>query len=363
MNNNQHMIFERSECPAHQLLQDYLDGKLSGKEKHLIEKHLVDCEMCSDEIEGLSLLKEKEKLDMIIEEIKIKSLKKQSKILPFIFRYRFAAAAAVFVILAAVVIILQLSTDQKQKPLLAEKSEVIPEVIQQKSEVIPEVISPEAGDHEETSKELSEEKTEVKIPEILTIEPVADAGKEAVAKDDIEEIVSSDVIEIDIESDSEEEVSIPKSSGAKSGAYETKDLGNDKLTEVVLADGVSKNATSRIEVAEINQIPVEADAPLTTLNTQAVSKKGARRSYEPKPRPIDKALEKFNSKKYKSAIKLFEEIISSDSNNYEALYYNALCYYELKNYEKAIVFLGEIISNEGNAYYGKAEKLLMDIKK
>ena len=31
-------------------VQDYLDGKLSIKEKHLVEGHLTDCEMCSDEL-------------------------------------------------------------------------------------------------------------------------------------------------------------------------------------------------------------------------------------------------------------------------------------------------------------------------
>ncbi|MCD4678787.1 MAG: zf-HC2 domain-containing protein [Bacteroidales bacterium] len=358
MNDNQHMIFEESGCPAHQLLQDYLDGKLSGKEKHLIEKHLVDCEMCSDELEGLSLLKERGKLDMVVEYIKIKSLKKQSKILPFIYRYRIASAAAILIILAAIVIILQLSTDKKHQPLLAEKTEVVPEETRAKDKGESEAVSSEERDYEETSEELREAKKAVRSPAVIRIEPIEDVGKGTDAEDDIEEIVSRDIIEIDSESDDVVEISTPKSSKAKSGVYETKEHKDEKIA---INEVAKTNEATKVEAAEINQIPVETDASKTALYTQSTSKKGARKSAE--PNPMDKAFEKFNAEKYRPAARLFEEIIASDSTNFEAMYLTALCYYELKNYEKAIVYLGEIMSNEGNAYYGKAEKLLMDIKK
>ena len=62
-----------------------------------------------------------------------------------------------------------------------------------------------------------------------------------------------------------------------------------------------------------------------------------RKSVEPVP--MDKAMEKFNAEKYRSAARLFEEILSSDSTNLKAMYYSALCYYELQNYKKTELYL------------------------
>ena len=115
MNNNLHKIFSESGCPSSSTLQAYLDNKLSGNDKHLIEAHLVDCEMCSDELEGLSLLKDKEKLRDIVEEIKAQTTKKQAKVFHLNLRNRILAAAAVIVLVAGLVFIIKnvLVTEEK----------------------------------------------------------------------------------------------------------------------------------------------------------------------------------------------------------------------------------------------------------
>jgi len=78
MSDKHNKIFTLSECPTHQMLRDYLDEKLSHDVKHQVEKHLLDCCMCSDELEGLSLMKEKDNLDMGL----WKSVNKKDLILP-----------------------------------------------------------------------------------------------------------------------------------------------------------------------------------------------------------------------------------------------------------------------------------------
>ncbi|MCB0396813.1 MAG: hypothetical protein KDD36_09180 [Flavobacteriales bacterium] len=49
-------------CPADDVLHAYAAGKMHGPEQHAVERHLVDCEMCQDTVEGLALIKEPEQL-------------------------------------------------------------------------------------------------------------------------------------------------------------------------------------------------------------------------------------------------------------------------------------------------------------
>ncbi len=49
-------------CLTEQQLFDYIDGKLNATEMHLVEKHLLACEMCSDALEGFEKVKHREKV-------------------------------------------------------------------------------------------------------------------------------------------------------------------------------------------------------------------------------------------------------------------------------------------------------------
>ncbi|MCD6366897.1 MAG: zf-HC2 domain-containing protein [Bacteroidales bacterium] len=62
-------IFSETNCPGTQALRKYLHGELSHAEKHAVEKHLIDCEMCSDELEGLKLLEKQKNVNEVIANI------------------------------------------------------------------------------------------------------------------------------------------------------------------------------------------------------------------------------------------------------------------------------------------------------
>ncbi|HPI45433.1 MAG TPA: zf-HC2 domain-containing protein [Tenuifilaceae bacterium] len=62
MQENNNIFDESSGCIRQDALLEYLQGKLSGKERNLVEKHLLECEMCSDELEGLTNLLEPERI-------------------------------------------------------------------------------------------------------------------------------------------------------------------------------------------------------------------------------------------------------------------------------------------------------------
>src|SRR5215204_6074937 len=49
-------IFSETGCINREILLRYKDAKLRDPEKHEVEKHLVDCPLCTEAIEGFALL-------------------------------------------------------------------------------------------------------------------------------------------------------------------------------------------------------------------------------------------------------------------------------------------------------------------
>ena len=346
MSNNWDKIFEGYECPDNKMLQDYLDGKLPAKEKHQIERHLVDCEMCSDELEGLMLMNDRNKLDTIVEDIKTKSLRKHGRIIPFVRKYRVIAAAAVLVILAALVIVLQLSTESGQTKIVADKTEVKPEIPVTEIDTAEDNIM--AG---------SEENTRIIPPD------------EFVGKETQQTTIAMEIIQDKAEADHFEDV--------VAGVLSDKDALDDvpeagEIYNIVIAEeadnyefhenkmaAAGKSETSRSpvssksETAELNQVVITNKKAADVAVVESLSKKSAKRTATVSP--IVKAMEKFDAGKFDAASGIFEEIIEKDSINFKALYYNALCYYELKNYDTAVHYLNKVLIKVENDYYQKAE--------
>ena len=65
MNDNPHNNpgFDETECLSEQQMLDYNSNKLSPREKHLVERHTLDCEMCADALEGFAMITDHSKVD------------------------------------------------------------------------------------------------------------------------------------------------------------------------------------------------------------------------------------------------------------------------------------------------------------
>lgn len=99
--NKYHDIFERTKCVSEEMLTKYIDGTLSPAERHEIEKHLIDCEMCSDAVEGSSMVSGN-KISSVTAELNRKIQdrveKKEVKVI-FLQQYRTQLAIAASIIL------------------------------------------------------------------------------------------------------------------------------------------------------------------------------------------------------------------------------------------------------------------------
>lgn len=81
MNNTINDFFEEGDCPSENELSNYIEGKCSTTDAYKIEAHLLNCEMCCDALEGLSLLNPTSKINSINNELheKIDQLTENTK--------------------------------------------------------------------------------------------------------------------------------------------------------------------------------------------------------------------------------------------------------------------------------------------
>jgi hypothetical protein len=69
MNDKWHDILNKSGQITEQKLMDYLEGRLSPEESHEVEKLMVDSGFIDDAVEGLSQMKDKQKIAGILHEL------------------------------------------------------------------------------------------------------------------------------------------------------------------------------------------------------------------------------------------------------------------------------------------------------
>ena len=82
-----HIIFTETDCISEQTMFDYIDNKLSAKERHIVEKHMLDCELCSDAMEGLEIVRDRNRISIInktVDELISPIEKKERRLFPLI---------------------------------------------------------------------------------------------------------------------------------------------------------------------------------------------------------------------------------------------------------------------------------------
>lgn len=125
MNNRLNNIFSGTDCLSPEILLAYAENRLTADEKHLVEKHLLDCEFCSDALDGISSLKYKSKLKPTLSEItkKIDSYSKgrKTRVVYFDFR-RSMAAAAILIVLIGVTFLFRNYLLKQNREMVAQRT-------------------------------------------------------------------------------------------------------------------------------------------------------------------------------------------------------------------------------------------------
>lgn len=79
MNDHFTDIFTETACPTQDQLLAYVENKLSPAERHEVERHIADCELCSEAVEGLAAITHKERIPGWLRQAKWDVLQKLRK--------------------------------------------------------------------------------------------------------------------------------------------------------------------------------------------------------------------------------------------------------------------------------------------
>src|SRR5437868_389306 len=96
MSKNKENVFSAPGCLSLDTIIRYLNDELPVKESHRVEKHMLDCELCKEAVEGYALMEKKDRAAGIIFELNKRLAGNTDKI--FYIRRIAAGIAAVFVL-------------------------------------------------------------------------------------------------------------------------------------------------------------------------------------------------------------------------------------------------------------------------
>ena len=363
-------IFSKTECISLEMKRKYIKKKLSRKDMFLVEKHLLDCQMCSDEMEGLTNLKDINQLAEINNEIKhsvfSKSRKKSPKIFSLNVSNRILSMAAISIIVLGIAFIVSNLIDKKNAEYMAVKTESendSSDKVQFERNKENDIVIDE---FETETKALKTTKNiEEKIEQYSKTEnKYMPAEEEIVETETIEKqnLSIAEAVELNIVQDVEEEEQIFE---MLDESVHNEDI-EQQVEDISLSEASQSMAIANVPKAvkkeEVQKSIARNEDKLASNKHMQISNSSKNRSMKNaievqnfEPQNLGKAISKFNSGKYKSAVKLFEKKILQMPNNYQAIYYAAVCYFELKKYEKSLDKFNSIISAKNIEFYEIAQ--------
>jgi len=405
MTDKLHKIFSKTECPSEEILQKYLKNKLSMEEKHLVEKHLIDCEICSDVLEGMSLVSDSKIVAPIITDInsKIKShIQKpqtKSKVINLNSWIPYVAAAAVILFIVSIFYLRQDLSDNKV--IVAEKAK---EAIEKETEA--------KQPHNNVKNELVEtlEGAYQKLDIVLESELQEEIALDIIAEEEIENVI--DNYEIPPEAITKSlsgsttvgEAAANYSFTTSDAVYQPqKEATNIKRIQAEKISDKYKDAES-VELNEVQVVSTQSKKQVfgnkkyskkKRYSKKKVAKSKHRSMNEPtfgeaekeakKPKANDEiivaqneitisvdttqnnylwdnnqtniykqALKNYNSNDYSAAIGLFNIVLTDSISHYNSLYYGGISYYKLNKNDSALIYLNKVLEVEKGEFHEEA---------
>lgn len=324
-------------CLSSQEMLDYSKGILSPKEQYRIEKHLLECEFCTDAMEGIEmmenpkvLLKIEDELNLDIDAM-ISGEEDDDEKVKILFPWRIAAAVALlFVSTITLFIILPKQNAQK---LALENSQPYPAPEEVASEPIQENQEMQVL-NEQSAPSLSKSNT----PEVVARENTMNEAplESATAEKDIQsdEVYSNQApAAAALTKEESKNMVIPQLANAPTDnkSTETKSMNETTMSEAAVAE-----KKSQTRAASSFEAPQDAGAAFDAtdaykLRTDDLFKKG---------------IKEYKNKKYTAAISHFENCRDKP----EAQFYMGVSYFLLDNPHLALKNLDKYIQTNQATY-------------
>ena len=385
-------IFEHTNCIPEETLLKYISDKLSPAQKHEVEKHLIDCELCSDAAEGFKLVDTK-KIPSIISELNQKNQTRISRIdakevkIVFLRQYRtqLAVAASLLLIVGLVwffksnISMKELDSTSSEK-IFADQFEpppsqslTSPAEPQQLSE--PEKINPVPVEHEPAQEpkasksdgkyrdadELSKSKKTLGNENRTEEVPEKDSDKKSQASSAIVSTTQSAagkpnqsvVAKMDTASTSlkEVEVTMNNTQADEDAVLSDKSAPKSKLKQEKKEPIASDNNLSGYFAAK------PAATPAPEPNARAVQKPETsfQANYSVSLMAPDSAMIKYDKQDYAGASYEFEKELKQNPGDEKTLFYSGVSYLSTGETDKAITNFSKVLQNKDGEYYDSAQ--------
>jgi tetratricopeptide (TPR) repeat protein len=380
-------IFSESACVEERVLFDYLDNKLSSKDKHNVEKHLAHCEICSDALEGLTLVKNrnilKNTLLDISHAIDKKTFHKERKTISINMPVKLAIAATIAILIGISFLFthyLRKTQDNftaenninnnKDKPL--ENNLNIPvnsdsEIIKSETTLNKEKLKNTPGKYEKTGegfgnnssnkvllpdaidKTLADQDRAVTEENVSTKTPIVFSNDLSKTTEVVQPVTSIDS-KLNLEEEKNPKIDLDNVSGGISG--------KDDISGKTIGYKVNekKKLSKFSDIVEVNTKRKESNAP--SAPQQQDNSVVTNEIY-------NQAVEKFKAKDYTAAKQMFEQILINDKSDYNSRYYKALCLFYLNENDNAIKEFNDLLKIKNGIFSEsvKWHKALALIKK
>ncbi|MGD0710579.1 MAG: zf-HC2 domain-containing protein [Bacteroidales bacterium] len=401
MNDRLNNIFSDTDCLSPEILSAYADGKLNADERYRVERHLIDCELCSDALEGLSLLKNKTKLPKLFTGINStidkRVNKKEARVFRFDFRMRLAVAALIIVVLGFTFLFKFIFQEQK-KEMVAQRMLKEPDITKAEKKLLEKNIDSTSYEEHEprinnddkpsqniTIKAAEKNPDEQVVNDITTIIPKAEVSNEPIGGDQQKDITGY-YRSKGKETDSSQGL-LAKTDEDKyhynniSSAQDYKNASGENLQKTV-ADSVSVSTSFATETKTTSQSPVISNSSNAEQNVSYAYNKEQDKREEKKAKLNEKAgkktetvppasvstspiitdnlggaedkryseaIQKYQDKDYTGSKDMLESYLKDEPADFNALYYCGVSYYYLYKYDNAITYLEKAIKFKSNS--------------
>jgi tetratricopeptide (TPR) repeat protein len=349
-------IFIPDGCLSEGAIFRYLGNDLSEDESNAVQKHLAECEMCSDAMEGYRLMPDKDKalkmLAAIREEIASLPVSSPAKKNNTAY-HRFFAYAATLVLICGTALILYQNLKKQETTIISKLNheQQIPDTLKKQAEADNEMqtgansgpVALQDNTVEKSKDVAGETKSKYfQAPMIVREEENKEVDKT--------EVFDRREIPVTV-SDGETEQKIPlRVEGAKS--LNDSDLNGkreDKPSDILVA-GQDQNVNQEVVV-------VSAQKKEKTRSSTSKNGKASSAQYKndiPKVAAGDEISMKADEKVQEDVLEEHTGILKKNPADYSSLYYSGVSYFNLKKYKKCIKQLDKVIEVKNAEFYEDA---------
>jgi hypothetical protein len=397
-------IFSTTECIPKELLEKYASKNLEKKELHQIQKHLLECEMCSEALDGLDLIKVAPaffaKLD---KEIDLLATKKAGKNTRNFNTYLIAASITLLCTVGYfsyqfIHTTLSKNSNLAVAPQITEKELPLSEqttALEESEKVIPEIAienkesqTPENNiTNKPSTLRINETKEDKGTPSVSARDEVA---QESAFLKDADDIVNAEEAEElnapkGISPTEDQKEVIQKAEGVSerkknnNTSQKTRSAAPSQVSETASGMAYQKNEPA-YKISSIGNYKVvdysyeyslqeeqEFDKKQKVLeNTppQYPNKQAKAESEKDSEKEIieityrqtlENAIQLYDKQKFSDALLQFKLILSKHPSDVNAIFYGALCHYHLKKYTDAHSALDKTIAHPFDFFYQEAK--------